>query len=118
GDVGVRPGADQGAEVQIEVGTELQPPVRVRQRERALDVVLHRLAGGIGQIVDGQDHHVVAHADAPVFPTIAPERCFGEIHRYHRLVLTLWTCRCSPLAMGATTLPMSTPYLITVSPGL
>ena len=33
------------------------------------------------------------------------------------LVLTLCTCRCSPLVIGLTTLPMSTPYLMTVSPG-
>ncbi len=34
GDVRVRPGADQGAEVQVEVGAELQSPVGVRQRHR------------------------------------------------------------------------------------
>src|SRR6202012_4130398 len=35
---------------------------------------------------------------------------------YQRLVLRLWVWTCAPLAMGATTLPMSSPYLITVSP--
>ncbi len=35
---------------------------------------------------------------------------------YQRLVLMLCTWACSPAAIGATTLPMSTPYLITVSP--
>jgi len=35
----------------------------------------------------------------------------------HRLVLRLCTRVCSPCAIGATTLPMSTPYSITVSPG-
>ncbi len=32
GDVRVGPGADQRAEMQVEVGAELQPPVGVRQR--------------------------------------------------------------------------------------
>ena len=44
--------------------------------------------------------------------------CAGSSPRYQRLVLTLWTCKCSPFLIGATTLPMSTPYLITVSPTL
>src|SRR5690606_21888443 len=35
---------------------------------------------------------------------------------YQRLVLMLWTWACSPALMGATTLPMSMPYLKTVSP--
>ena len=117
-DVRVGAGADQGAEVQIEVGAELQPAVGMRQRQRPLDVVLDRLRGGVGQVVDRQDDDVVAHADAAVLALVAPESGFAEIHVYQRLVLTLCTCRCSPLLIGCTTLPMSTPYLITVSPGL
>ncbi len=38
-DVGIAAGADQRAEMQIEVGAELQPAVRMRDRQRALDVV-------------------------------------------------------------------------------
>ena len=45
--LGLAAGADQGAEMQVEVGAELQPPIGVRQRQRALDVVGHRLAGGV-----------------------------------------------------------------------
>jgi hypothetical protein len=104
--------------MQVQVGAELQPPVRVRQRERALDVVLDRLRGGVRKIVDRQDDDVVAHADAAVLAFVAPESGFAEIHVYQRLVFTLCTCRCSPLPIGFTTLPMSTPYLMTVSPGL
>ena len=47
--------------------------VRVRQRHRALDVVLHRLRGGVRQVVDRQDDDVVAHADAAVFALVTPE---------------------------------------------
>src|SRR6185503_7548158 len=118
GDVRIRAGADQGAEVQVEVGAELQPPVRVRQRHGALDVVLDRLRGGVREVVDRQDDDVITHADAAVLAFVAPESGFAEIHVYQRLVLTLCTWRCSPLPIGFTTLPMSTPYLITVSPGL
>ena len=79
GDVRVRAGADQRAEVQVEVGAELQPAVRVRQRHRALDVVLDRLRGGVGEVVDRQDDDVVAHADAAVLALVAPEGGFLEI---------------------------------------
>src|SRR6476661_6766199 len=85
----------------------------MRDRQRSLDVVRNGLGGGVGQIVDRQHDHVVANADAAVLASI-PVECL--LHRYHRLVLMLWTCACSPLRIGCTTLPMSTPYLITVSP--
>ena len=74
GDVRIRAGADQGAEVQIEVLAELQPAVGVRQRHRALDVVGDRLAGGVRQVVERQDDDVVAHADAAVLAPPAHER--------------------------------------------
>ena len=66
GDVRIGAGADQRAEMQVEVFAELQPAIGVRQRHRALDVVGHRLAGGVGEIVQRQDDDVVAHADAAV----------------------------------------------------
>src|SRR5256885_2027857 len=50
--IGVGAGADQCTEVQIQIGAELQPPVGMRQRQGALDVVGHGLAGGIRQIVE------------------------------------------------------------------
>src|SRR6476661_8064235 len=86
----------------------------MRDRQRSLDVVRNGLGGGVGQVVDRQHDHVVANADAAVLASIPVEYL---LHRYHRLVLMLWTCACSPLRIGSTTLPMSTPYLITVSPG-
>ena len=70
GDVGIAAGADQRAEVQIEVGAELQPAIGMRNRQRALDVVRDRLGRGVGQIVDRQDDDVVAHADAAVLAPV------------------------------------------------
>jgi hypothetical protein len=76
GDVRVRARADQRAEVQVEVGAELQAPVGVRDRERALDVVRDRFGGGVGQVVDREDDDVVADADAAVLPPISPDVLF------------------------------------------
>src|SRR5204863_7947057 len=66
-------GADQGAEVQVEVLAELQPAVGMRQRHRALDVVGDRLAGRVRQIVERQDDDMVAHADPAVLAPPAEE---------------------------------------------
>ena len=74
GDVRVGAGADQRPEVQVEVFAELQAAIGVRQRHRALDVVGHRLAGGVGEIVQRQDDDVVAHADPAILTPPAPER--------------------------------------------
>src|SRR5258706_63653 len=107
---------DERTEVQVEVGAELQPPVRVRQRHRALDVVLDRLRGGVGKVVDRNDDDMVAHADAAVLAPVAVESGLREVHgAHHRFVLMLCTWACSPTWIGATTRPMSTPYLITVA---
>ena len=62
--------------MQVEVLAELQPAVGVRQRQRALDVVGDRLAGGVRQIVERQDDDVVAHADAAV---LAPPAAEGQV---------------------------------------
>src|SRR6266404_3534756 len=115
-DVRIRAGADQRAEVKLEVGAELQASVRVEHRERAFDVVLDGLRRRIGKVVDGQDDDVAAYTDAAVLAHVAGEACFRKIHGYQRFVFRLCTCTCSPLAMGFTTRPISTPYLMTVSP--
>jgi hypothetical protein len=73
GHVGVGAGADHGAEMQIKVLAELQAAIGMRDRQRALDVVGHRLAGGVGDVVHGQDEHVVAHAHAAVLAPVALE---------------------------------------------
>jgi hypothetical protein len=73
GHVGVGAGADHGAEMQLQVLAELQAAIGVRDRQRALDVVGHGLAGGVGDVVHRQDEHVVAHADAAVFAPVGLE---------------------------------------------
>src|SRR6266516_950146 len=119
-------GADHGLEMQLEIRTELQPPVGMRNCERSLDVVRHRFTGGVGEIVDGQDKDVVSYADATAVAFVSPECRFAQIHAptsnetlncsHQRLVLILCTWACSPTLMGAIVRPMSIPYLITVSP--
>ena len=89
GHVGVAAGADQGAEVQIQVLAELQPAIGVRHRHRALDVVGHRLAGRVGEIIERQDDDVIAHADAAVLATICPDPCSSVHALYHLFVLRL-----------------------------
>ena len=122
--VGVGAGADQGAEVQVKVGAELQAAVWMREGNRALDVVGNRFAGGVGQVIERQEDDVIAHADAAVLAAPADERevaisltlfAFGH-GAHHFFVLRLWTCTCSPFFASAVTTPMSTPYLMTVSP--
>src|SRR5690606_9382217 len=110
-------GADQRLEVQVQVRTELQPAVGVGDRHRPLDRRRDRFGGRVGQVVQRQDDDVVAHAGAPVLATVAPEGgvpvdyCHVGPLAYQRLVLMLCTWACSPVLIGATTLPMSTPYL-------
>src|SRR3546814_6871981 len=72
--------------MQLEVLAELQPPVVVRQREAAVDVVGHLFAGGVGEVIQRQDHHVVADADAAI---LTPEA--EEFLRAH--LTTSWSSR-------------------------
>ena len=69
---------------------------------------------GIGKIIQGKDDYMVPDPHFTVFSRISHK--FRYIHFYHLLVFRLWMCMCSPFLMSATTLPMSWPYLITVSP--
>src|SRR6218665_2592807 len=57
----------------------LQAAVGVGNGERALDVVRNGLGGGVGQVIERQDHDMVAHADAAVLAAVAEERgLFGN----------------------------------------
>src|SRR5882672_4520636 len=85
GDIGIGPGADQRLEMQLEVSAELQPPIGMRNRERSLDVVRHRFTCGVGEIVDGQDEDVVAHADATVVALVSLECRLTQIHALRNL---------------------------------
>src|SRR5207247_8887814 len=118
GDVAVGASADQRSKMHLEIRPKLHPAVRMRDGEPSLDVVRHRLAHGVEEVVHGQDEDVNAHADAAVLPLVALESRVLQVDRheclaYQRLVLMLCTCACSPTRIGATARPMSTPYLIT-----
>ena len=63
-------GADDGAEVQVEIFTELQAAVSVRDRHGSLDVVGDGFTCGVGDIVYRKNNDVIAHADAAVFAAI------------------------------------------------
>ena len=52
---------------------QLQTPIVVRQRQAAVDIVGDLLAGRVGEIVEGQDHDVIAHAHPAVLAAIAHE---------------------------------------------
>jgi hypothetical protein len=60
--------------MQLEILAELQPAIGMRDRQRALDVVGHGLAGRVRDVVDRQDEDVVAHADAAVLAPVALKR--------------------------------------------
>ena len=59
----------------------------MRNRQRALDVVGDRLARRVRQVVERQNHHVIADADAAVFTPVSLE--VVARHGYHRFVLRL-----------------------------
>ena len=84
GDVGVGARADDGAEMQVQVGAKLQPAIGMRDRNRALDVVGHGFSGGIGQIVNRQNQDVVADTNAAVLAAIAHECGFAVDHLFLR----------------------------------
>ena len=71
GDVRVAAGADEGAEVELQILPELKTPVVVGKRQHALDVVGHGLASGVRQIIEGQGDDVVADADPVVLAAVA-----------------------------------------------
>ena len=45
----------------------------VRQRKRALNVIGDGFTGGVGKIIQRQNHNVIADADAAVFPSVSKE---------------------------------------------
>ena len=94
GDVGVGAGADQGAEMQLQVRSELEPAIGVRNRHSPLDVVRNRFGRRVREVVDRKDDHMVAHAHPAVLAPVAPERRICQIHchkvaSYQRFVLML-----------------------------
>ena len=80
-DIGVRSGADQGAEMEFEIFAELQPAIGMRDRHRALDVVGHRFANGVRQIVKRKDQDIIAHAHAAILTPPALKGSTLEVRR-------------------------------------
>src|SRR5690606_7159593 len=93
--VGVRTGADQRTEMQLQVFTELQAAVRVRQRQGALDIVGNGFGGGVRDIVDGKNDDVVTHTDPTIVAAVAHERGGRRNDRHVknplRITLSVWT---------------------------
>ena len=83
GHVGVGAHADQRAKMQVKIFAKLQAAIGVRQGQGALDVVAYCFAGGVGQVVQGQDNNMVADAHAAIFAAIA-HKCL--LHR----ITTSW----------------------------
>ena len=69
GDIWVGSGANDGAEMQIQIFTKLQAAIRMGYGHGALDIVGHGFACGVRDIIDGQDKNVVADTNASVFAT-------------------------------------------------
>ena len=100
--VRIRTRADHGSEVELQVLAELEPPVSMGEGDGALDVVRYGLARRIGNVVHGKHGHVIAYADAPVFPPVSKESsvCCHVSTAYQRLVFRLWVWTCSPFLVS------------------
>ena len=92
--IGIAARADHRAEMQVQIIAELQAPVRVRQGQRAFDVVRDRFACRIGDVIDGKNDDVIAHSDAAVLTPIAEN--FTLLPCSMPIVLSselwMWTC--------------------------
>src|SRR5438105_9610206 len=83
----IRACSNQRAEVQFQILAELQPAIGMRQRQGALDVVAHSLAGGVGEVVKRKNDHVITDAYAAI---LAPKTVeIVSAHAHHLLVFRL-----------------------------
>jgi hypothetical protein len=57
--------------MQFQIFAELQTTVRMRKRERPLNVIGDGFRAGVRQIVEREDDHMIAYADATVLTPIA-----------------------------------------------
>ncbi len=87
----------------------------MRDRHRALDVVRDRLARRVRQVVDRQDDRRGCARRRGRSRGGSPRKSFAS-SMLTTLRLDVVDVRVLPVRIGCTTLPMSTPYLITVSP--
>ena len=72
--VRVGAGADHRTEVKFEVLAELQPSVGMRQGDRSSNMGGDRLARSVGNIVERQNHDVIAYTHSTVLAAVAPNR--------------------------------------------
>src|ERR1035437_5128372 len=100
--------------MQLQVLAELQPAIRMWQRQRTLDVVGDGFAGGVGKVVQRKNDNMIANSYTAVFT--AKSIKIISAHRYHLLVFILSECTWRPLPASATIRPTSWPYFRTVSP--
>ena len=73
GNVRVAARADQGAEVEIKVGAELETTIRMLDGHGAADVIGNGVAGGLGKVVQRQNQHMVTNAHATIITAIPEE---------------------------------------------
>jgi len=85
--VGVSARPDHGPEKELQVFSELEPSVGMRERQRPFDIVCHGLACGVGKIIQREDDHVVPDPTRPFSRRYAIN--LGVFIGYHLLVLRL-----------------------------
>src|SRR5207302_516769 len=69
-DIRILSGSDQRIEMKLEVFTELQASIWMRQRHRTLNMAGDSLASGVRQIVQRKNDNIIAAADAAVLSLI------------------------------------------------
>src|SRR6266704_1154170 len=102
--------------MEFEVFSKLQPAIGMRQGQSPFDIVRHSFGGGVGEVVEGQNDHVIADAYAAVLAAKTVK--VVSAHSHHLLVFRLWICTSRPLPTSATARLTSWPYFKTVSPAL
>jgi len=77
--LGLEPTPISVRKCQVKIFAKLQAAIGVRQGQGALDVVAHCFAGGVGQVVQGQDNNMVADTYAAIFAAIAHKSLLHRI---------------------------------------
>jgi hypothetical protein len=93
-DIRVGAGADDGAEMQLQVFAELQTAIGVRDRQRALDVVGDGLAGRVGDVVHGRMRRGCGPRRGR-FRAGSPGRSCLNISMPSGLLTSAWFCNCA-----------------------
>ena len=81
-DVGVGTRADQRAKVQIQILSELQSAVGMRQRHGRGDIVGDGFTGRVREVIDREDDDMIANAHASILAAISLKRCIAEVLRH------------------------------------